>query len=153
MLEVGGSVSCDYRIQGETSVRNTPKVMNAINQLASDVRGQDYLTITQVDSSSLELSVNYDDITTIHTPAHFGSFLDAIAPDVIGCGVFEIETSGETWTEWIGEDQAIMERQSSMALIGIKRAVGDLLPEDFARCMEYMQERSNGGGASPAAKQ
>jgi hypothetical protein len=121
--------------------------------LKSEVRGEDYVGVTHLDSSTLDLSVNYDDITTIHTPAHFGSFLETIAPAVIGCGVFEIETSGETWTEWIGEDQAIMERQSSMALIGIKRAVGDLLPEDFARCMEYMQERSNGGGASPAAKQ
>jgi hypothetical protein len=110
-------MSCDYRIQGEATVRNTPKVMHAINQLASDVRGKDYLTVTQVDSSRLELSLSYDDITTIHTPAHFGSFLDAIAPAVIGCGVFEIETSGDTWTEWIGEDQAIKESKSRVALI------------------------------------
>lgn len=146
-------MSCDYRIQGEATVRNTPKVMEAINQLASDVRGQDYLTATQVDPSSLELSVNYDDITTIHTPTHFASFLDSIAPAVIGCGVFEIETSGETWTEWIGEDQAIRESKSRAALISIKEMIDDLLPEDLARCMEYMQERSNGGGASPTTTQ
>jgi hypothetical protein len=72
---------------------------------------------------------------------------------VIGCGVFEIETSGDTWTEWIGEDQAIKESKSRVALISIKSAVGDLLPEDFAWCMEYMQERSNGGGPSPTATQ
>jgi len=144
-------MSCDYRIQGEATVRKTPQVMNAINQLASDVRGKDYLTVTQVDSSSLELSVSYDDITTIHTPAHFESFLETIAPAVIGCGVFEIETSGETWTEWIGEDQAIKESKSRVALISIKSAVSDLLPQDLARCTQYMQERDDSGGASPAA--
>ena len=140
-------MSCDYRIQGEATVRNTPEVMKAINQLGSDVRGQDYLTLTQVDANTLELSINYDDITTIHTPAHFGSFLGAIAPAVIGCGVFEIETSGETWTEWIGDEQAIKESKSSVALIGIKGMIPDLLPGDFARCLEYMQERNSDGGA------
>src|SRR5579884_3034280 len=124
-------MSCDYRIQGEATVLKTPKVMDAIKQLASDVRGKDYLTVTQVESSSLELSVNYDDITTIHTPAHFGNFLDTIASAVIGCGVFEIDTSGDTWTEWIGEDQAIKESKSRVALISIKSALSDLLPEDF----------------------
>jgi hypothetical protein len=47
-------MSCDYRIQGEATVRDIPKVMDAINQLASDVRGKDYLTIMQVDASSLD---------------------------------------------------------------------------------------------------
>jgi hypothetical protein len=144
-------MSCDYRIQGEATVRTTPKVMAAINQLASDVRGKDYFAVTPVDLGTLELSLNYDEITTVHTPAHFGSFLTTIAPAVIGCGVFEIETSGETWTEWIGEDQAIKESKSATALIGIKGMIRDLLPDDLASCIEYMQERNTSGGLSPSA--
>ena len=136
-------MSCDYRIQGEATVRNTPQVRDAIKQLASDVRGEDYVTVTEGDSNTLELSLNYDNITTIHTPVHFGDFLNAIAPAVIGCGVFEIETSGDTWTEWIGEDQAIKQSKSRTALISIKQAISDLLPEDFARCLEYMEERKD----------
>lgn len=142
-------MSCDYRIQGEATVRNTPEVMDAIKQLASDVRGEDYITVTEGDSGTLELSLNYDDITTIHTPAHFGSFLDTITPSVIGCGVFEIETSGDIWTEWIGEDRAIKESKSRTALISIKGMIPDLIPEDFARCVEYMQKRNSSGGALP----
>ena len=145
-------MSCDYRIQGQATVRNTPEVMEALNQLASDIRGEDYVTTIQVDTNTLELSINYDDITTIHTPAHFGSFLDTIAPSVIGCGVFEIETSGEIWTEWIGEDRAIKESKSRTALIGIKGMIPDLIPEDFARCVEYMQKRNSSGGALPSEK-
>lgn len=137
-------MSCDYRIQGEATVRNSPEVMDAIEQLASDVRGEDYVAVTEGDPNTLELSLNYDNITTIHTPAHFGDFLNAIAPAVIGCGVFEIETSGETWTEWIGEDQAIKASKSSAALISIKREISDLLPEDLARCLEYIQECKGG---------
>lgn len=140
---MGEFMSCDYRIQGQATVRNSPEVMDAISQLASDVLGEDYVTVTQVDSNILELSIDYDDITTIHTPAHFGSFLETIAPAVIGCGVFEIETSGDRWTEWIGEDQAIKESKSRAALTRIKMEISDLLPEDFARCMEYVQERSS----------
>ena len=132
-------MSCDYRIQGEATLRNTPEVTDAIKQLASDVRGQDYVKVTQGDSNTLELSLNCDNITTIHTPAHFGDFLNAIAPAVIGCGVFEIETSGEVWTEWIGEDQAIKESKSTTALASIKREISDLLPDDLARCLEYIQ--------------
>lgn len=142
-------MSCDYRIQGQATVRNTPGVMYAISQLASDVLGEDYVAVTQVDSNTLELSIDYDDITTIHTPAHFGSFLETIAPAVIGCGVFDIETSGDKWTEWIGEDQATKESKSRAALISIKAMIPDLMPEDFARCVEYMQERNSSGRASP----
>src|SRR5689334_15562027 len=94
---MGGAMSCDYRIQGQATVRNTPEVMRAINELSSDVIGEDYLTVIEVDSNTLELSIDYDDITTIHTPAHVGTFLETIAPSVIGCGVFEIETSGDRW--------------------------------------------------------
>ena len=143
-------MSCDYRIQGQATVRNTPEVTDAISQLASDVLGEDYVTVTQVDSNTLELSIDYDDITTIHTPAHFGSFLETIAPAMIGCGVFDIETSGDKWTEWIGEGQAIKEGKSRAALISIKGMIPDLMPEDFARCMEYMQERNSGARASPS---
>jgi hypothetical protein len=125
--------------------------MGAIKQLRSDVRGEDYLTVIQVDSSALEFSVNYDDITTIHTPAHFGSFLETIAPAVVGCGVFEIETSGDTWSEWIGEDQAIKESKSRAALVSIKGMIPDLLPEEFARLREYMYERDSSGGTLPSA--
>ena len=117
---MGGLTSCDYRIQGQATVRNTPEVVDAISQLASDVIGEDYVTVTQVDSNTLELSIDYDDITTIHTPAQFGSFLETIAQAVIGCGVFDIETSGEQWTEWIGEDQAIKESKSRAALVSIQ---------------------------------
>jgi len=138
-------MSCDYRIQGQATVRKTPEVLSVINQLASDVLGEDYVTVTELDSNTLEFTLDYDDITTIHTPAHVGSFLEAIGPAVIGCGVFDIETSGDTWTEWIGEDQAIKEGKSSAALINIKNMIPDLLPEDFARCMEYMNERNRGG--------
>ena len=145
-------MSCDYRIQGQATVRNTPEVIEALNQLASDVRGENYVTTIQVDTNTLELSINYDDITTIHTPAHFGSFLDTIAPSVIGCGVFEIETSGEIWTEWIGEDRAIKESKSRTALISIKGMIPNLIPEDFARCVEYMQKRNSSGGALPSEK-
>lgn len=143
-------MSCDYRIQGQATVRNTPEVTRAISELASDVRGEDYVTVTQVDSNTLELSINYDDITTIHTPAHFGSFLETIARAVIGCGMFDIETNGDTWTEWIGEDQAIKESKSRAALISIKGMIPDLIPEDVARCMEYMQERNSSGRTSPS---
>lgn len=139
-------MSCDYRIQGQATVRNTPEVMRAINELSSDVIGEDYLTVIEVDSNTLELSIDYDDITTIHTPAHVGTFLETIAPSVIGCGVFEIETSGDRWTEWIGEEQAIKESKSRTALISIKGMIGDLLPQDLTRCMEYLQERNSSGG-------
>jgi len=144
-------MSCDYRIQGQATVRNTREVMDAVNQLASHVLGEDHVTVTQIDPNTLELSIDYDDITTIHTPAHFGGFLDTIAPAVIGCGVFAIETSGDTWTEWIGEDQAIKESKSRMALMSIKEMIGDLLPEDSARCMQYMREQKSSGGALPSA--
>ena len=138
-------MSCDYRIQGEATIRNIPEVRDAIEQLASVVRGEDYLEVTQDDSNTLELSLNYDNITTIHTPAHFGDFLNAMTPAVIGCGVFEIETSGEVWTEWIGEERAIKASKSNAALISIKREISDLLPEDLARCLGYIRERKGSG--------
>jgi hypothetical protein len=144
---MGEAMSCDYRIQGHAIVRNTPEVMLAINELTSAVIGEDYLTVIHVDSNTLELSIDYDDITTIHTPAHVGSFLETIAPAVIGCGVFDIETSGDRWTEWIGEEQAIKESKSRTALSTIKDMIRDLLQEDLARCMEYIQEQ-NGNARS-----
>ncbi len=73
-------MSCDYRIQGEAGVRNTSEVMDAINQLKSEVRGEDYVAVTYLHSSILDLSVNYDDITIIHTPEHFGDFFGDYGP-------------------------------------------------------------------------
>lgn len=134
-------MGCDYRIQGQATVRKTPETMDVISELASDVLGEDYVNVTQIDSNTVEVSIDYDDITTVHTPIHVGNFLETIAPAVVGCGVFEIETSGDTWTEWIGEDESIKQSKSRIALNNIKEMVGDLLPEDFERCMDYMQER------------
>jgi len=134
-------MSCDYRIQGEATVRYTPEVIQAINDLASDVLNRDSVAVTETHSDALELHIDYDDITTVHTPGYVGSFLEKISPAVVGCAVFEIETSGDRWDEWIGEDQAIKESKSRSALFGIQDMSRDLLPEDLARCLEYLQER------------
>ena len=134
-------MGCDYHIQGEATVRKTPEVMEAIKELASDVLGEDCVSMTELNRNTLELSIDYDDITTVHTPIHVGSFLETIKPAIVGCAVFEIETSGDKWDEWIGEDQAIKESKSRIALTSIKEMVSDLLPADFARCIEYLKER------------
>ena len=134
-------MSCDYKINGEATLRRTPEVIDAIEYLRTEILGEDYVEIVSVGTNTLELRLDYDDVNTINTPEHVKDFLESIAPATIGSGAFQITTSGESWTEWIGEPDAIRKDKSGVALDTIEESAAELLPEDIARAIEHLKRR------------
>src|SRR2546421_7794183 len=51
--------------------------------------------------------LNFDDSTPVHTPAAMAELLKQMEPFVTGAGSFEIETSGERWTEYVGSREEV----------------------------------------------
>jgi hypothetical protein len=133
-------MGCDYKISGEVSLRQTPEVIAAIEYLKAQVLGEDHVEVSSVDENTLELRLDYDDATTIHTPEYVKGFLESIAPAVIGSGAFDIATSGDHWTEWIGDPDAVGRDKSLAALATIEVVAAELLPGHFARAIEYLQK-------------
>jgi hypothetical protein len=134
-------MSCDYKINGEVTVRRSPEVIEALEFLRTEVFGEDYVEIVAKGGDTLDVFIDYDDVSTIHTPGHVKDFLESIAPDVIGSAAFEIMTDGETWTEWIGDPSAIKHNKSRLALATVEEIAGDLLSEHMARAIELLVAR------------
>jgi hypothetical protein len=64
-----------------------------------------------------------------------------VSPAVIGSGAFDISTSGESWTEWIGDPDTIRTDKSRVALAKLEEIVTELMPEHIARAIELFQKR------------
>ena len=83
--------------------------------------------IEQLDENTIELTLNFDDYTTIHTPPAMADLFKQMDPFVIGAGSFDIDISGEgSWTEYLGRPEEVTKLRSASALRLIKEHI-DLL--------------------------
>src|SRR5207247_10744182 len=76
--------------------------------------------------STRELTLNFHDSTTVHTPSAVDDLFKQIEPFVIGAGSFDIETSDANWTEYLGRPEEVTKLRSASALRLIKEHI-DLL--------------------------
>jgi hypothetical protein len=134
-------MSCDYKIVGEVNLRRTNEVMEAIRFLQEDVLGHDHVEVEQLDDNTIKLRIDYDDINTVHTPDHIQGFLETIRDAVVGAGLFDISTSGDSWSQWVGNDNVIRQEKSAAARRAIQENAQDLLPEDVERVVETLRSR------------
>src|SRR5207245_6595229 len=89
--------------------------------------------VEESDENSSDLRPNFDDSTTIHTPAAMAELFNQMEPFVTGAGSFEIETSGERWTEYVGSREEVAKARSTAALYLIQVHLELLTAEDRAK--------------------
>lgn len=134
-------MSCNYEIRGTVMLRRTAEVIEATDYARKELLGEDYVEVKSIDVNTLEIRLDFDDVTTIHTPGYVKGFLESISPHVIGCGAFDLATGGENWTEWIGDSDAIKRHKSKIALATIEEVLGDLVKDDLAKAVKLLQKR------------
>src|SRR5260370_35328082 len=108
----------NYRIYGSITLRRSQGVevlLDALRERLDDGA----VEVEELDENTIDLALNFDDATTIHTPPAMADLFKQMEPFVIGAGSFDIETSGEGWTEYVGtpEEVAKAARASALSLI------------------------------------
>lgn len=134
-------MSCDYKINGEMILRRSAEVLDEIESLKTEILEQNCVEVETIDEQTLLLRVDYDDVNTVNTPDYVNGFLDSIAPFVVGSAAFEITTSGENRTVWLGEEKAVRKEKSLAALRLIEECAVDLLSEDIDRGLDLLRHR------------
>src|SRR5439155_5811992 len=83
--------------------------------------------------NTIDLTLNFDDSTTVHTPSAMDELFKQMEPFVIGAGSFDIETSGANWTEYLGTPEEVTKLRSASALRLIEEHIDLLTAEDRAK--------------------
>src|SRR6266849_933990 len=125
-------MGCNYKIYGSITLRRSQEVevlLDALRERLDDGA----VEVEELDENTIDLALNFDDATTIYTPPAMADLFKQMTPFVIGAGSFDIETSGERWTEYIGtaEEVAMARRASAFQLI--QEHIGLLTAEDRAK--------------------
>src|SRR5229473_6157743 len=121
-------MGCEYKIYGSVTLRRSPEVEVILEALRE--RLDDAVEVEELDENTIDLTLNFDDSTTIHTPAAMAELFKQMEPFVTGAGSFEIETSGERWTEYLGTREEVAKARSTAALHLIQEHIDLLTPED-----------------------
>src|SRR2546422_925958 len=122
-------MGCDYKIYGSVTLRRSQEV-EALLEALRERLDDGAVEVEELDESTIDLTLNFDDSTTIHTPAAMAELFKQMQPFVIGAGRFEIETSGERWTEYLGTREEVAKVRSAAALHLIQEHIDLLTPED-----------------------
>src|SRR2546427_8524848 len=117
-------MGCEYKIYGSVTLRRSPEVEILLEALRE--RLDDAVEVEELDENRIDLTLNFDDSTTVHTPSAVDDLFKQIEPFVIGAGSFDIETSGANWTEYLGRPEEVTKLRSASALRLIKEHI-DLL--------------------------
>ena len=125
-------MGCNYKIYGSIMLRRSQDVealLEALREQLDDAA----VEVEELDENTIDLRLNFDDSTTVHTPAAMAELFEQMEPFVTGAGSFEIETSGERWTEYVGSREEVAKARSTAALYLIQVHLELLTPEDRAK--------------------
>jgi len=125
-------MGCNYKIYGSITLRRSQELevlLDALRERLDDGA----VEIEELDENTIDLTLNFDDATTIHTPPAMAELFGQMEPFVIGAGSFEIETSGERWTEYLGAREEVAKARSTAALHLIQEHIDLLTLEDRAK--------------------
>jgi len=125
-------MGCNYKIYGSITLRRSQEVEMLLDTLREQL-DDGAVEVEELDENSLELTLNFDDATTIHTPSAMADLFKQMEPFVIGAGSFDIETSGDSWTEYVGTPEEVVKARSASALDLIQEQIGLLTTEDRAK--------------------
>jgi hypothetical protein len=125
-------MGCNYKIYGSITLRRSQEVdllLDALRERLDDGA----VEVEELDESTIDLALDFDDATTIHTPPAMADLFEQMRPFAIGAGSFDIETSGDRWTEYIGTPEEVAKARSASALDLIQGHIELLTPEDRAK--------------------
>src|SRR5438132_44943 len=117
-------MGCEYKIYGSVTLLHSSEVEVLLEALRE--RLDDAVEVEELDENTIELTLNFDDSTTVHTPSAMDDLFKQMEPFVIGAGSFDIETSGANWTEYLGRPEEVTKLRSASALRLIEEHI-DLL--------------------------
>ena len=124
-------MGCEYKIYGSVTLRRSPEVEVILEALRE--RLDDAVEVEELDENTIDLTLNFDDSTTVHTPSAMDELFKQMEPFVIGAGSFDIETSGANWTEYLGTPKEVTKLRSALALRLIEEHIDLLTAEDRAK--------------------
>src|SRR5713101_4959175 len=104
-------MGCNNKIYGSITLRRSQEVevlLEALRERLDDGA----VEVEELDENTIDLTLNFDDSTTVHTPAAMAELFKQMEPFVTGAGSFEIETSGERWTEYFGTREEVRRREA-----------------------------------------
>ena len=122
-------MGCNYKVYGSVTLRRSQEV-EALLEALRERLDDGAVEVEELDENTIDLTLNFDDATTIHTPPAMAELFEQMQPFVIGAGSFEIETSGERWTEYLGTREEVVKARSTAALHLIQEHIDLLTPED-----------------------
>ena|ERR1700674_902162 len=125
-------MGCNYKIYGSITLRCSQEVdilLDALRERLDDGA----VEVEELDENTIDLALNFDDATTIHTPPAMADLFKQMEPFVIGAGSFDIETSGDRWTEYVGTPEEVAKARSASALDLIQEHIKLLTTEDRAK--------------------
>jgi|ERR1017187_900773 hypothetical protein len=125
-------MGCNYKIYGSITLRRSQEVdvlLDALRERLDDGA----IEVEELDPNTIDLALNFDDATTIHTPPAMADLFKQMEPFVIGAGSFDIETSGDSWTEYVGTPAEVAKARSASALQLIQEHFELLTAEDRAK--------------------
>src|ERR1039458_7670459 len=125
-------MGCNYKIYGSITLRRSQEVdvlLDALRERLDDGA----IEVEELDPNTIDLALNFDDATTIHTPPAMADLFKQMEPFVIGAGSFDIETSGDRWTEYVGTPEEVAKARSASALHLIQEYIELLTTEDRAK--------------------
>ncbi len=125
-------MGCNYKIYGSITLRRSEEVQVLLDALRERL-DDGAVEVEELDENTIDLSLDFDDATTIHTPPAMADLFKQMEPFVIGAGSFDIETSGDRWTEYVGMPQEVVKARSASALYLIQEQIGLLSTEDRAK--------------------
>ena len=121
-------MGCEYKIYGSVTLRRSPEVEVLLEALRE--RLDDAVEVEELDENTIDLTLNFDDSTTVHTPSAMDELFKQMEPFVIGAGSFDIETSGANWTEYLGRPEEVKKLRSASALRLIEEHIDQLTAAD-----------------------
>jgi len=124
-------MGCEYKIYGSVTLRRSQEVEVLLEALRE--RLDDAVEVEELDENTIDLTLNFDDSTTVHTPSAMDDLFKQMEPFVIGAGSFDIETSGANWTEYLGKPEEVTKLRSASALRLIEEHIDLLTAADRAR--------------------
>src|SRR5713101_9278534 len=108
-------MGCNNKIYGSITLRRSQEVevlLEALRERLDDGA----IEVEELDENTIDLTLNFDDSTTVHTPSAMDDLFKQMEPFVIGAGSFDIETSGANWTEYLGRPEEVTKLRSASAL-------------------------------------
>ena len=124
-------MGCEYKIYGSVTLQRSHEVDVLLEALRE--RLDDAVEVEELDENTIELTLNFDDSTTVHTPSAMDDLFKQMEPFVIGAGSFDIETSGANWTEYLGRPEEVTKLRSASALRQIEEHIDLLAAADRAK--------------------